>query len=141
MKSDFWATVVACIITFVIAFIVWLLYGKPTITDNTASGNGGGVYVNPSSEGVTPSFTMTGGAISGNKSGGYGGGISNLSVFTVTGGEISNNQITGTSNCGGGAIASFNDFTLGKDAYIPAGSTGKNDIYKYGLYRTDQGCP
>lgn len=102
-----------------------------TITDNTASGNGGGVYVNPSSEGVTPSFTMTGGAISGNKSGGYGGGISNLSVFTVTGGEISNNQITGTSNCGGGAIASFNDFTLGKDAYIPAGSTGKNDIYLY----------
>lgn len=37
MKSEFWATVVACIVTFVIAFIVWLLYGKPTIIDNTAT--------------------------------------------------------------------------------------------------------
>ena len=101
------------------------------ITDNTASGNGGGVYVNPAADGVTPSFTMTGGKISGNKSGAYGGGVCNLSELSITGGEISNNLITGTSNCGGGAVASFLNFTLGEDAYIPAGTDEKNDIYLY----------
>ena len=37
MKSEFWATVVACIVAFAIAFVVWLLFEKPTITDNTAT--------------------------------------------------------------------------------------------------------
>lgn len=102
-----------------------------SITGNTSSENGGGIYVNEASGDVTPSLTITGGTISGNKSAAFGGGICNASVLTISGGEISDNQITGTSNCGGGAIASFRDFTLGKDAYIPAGSAGKNDIYLY----------
>ena len=102
-----------------------------SITGNTATGNGGGIYVNAPLDGVTPGFTMTGGTISGNSSAAYGGGVCNASEMTITGGEISGNQITGTEECGGGAITSFVNFTLGKDAYIPAGTEGKNDVYLY----------
>lgn len=36
MKSKFWASVIAWIGTFVTVLIAWFLFGKPTITDNTA---------------------------------------------------------------------------------------------------------
>ena len=59
-----------------------------SITGNTATGNGGGIYVNAPLDGVTPGFTMTGGTISGNSSAAYGGGVCNASEMTITGGEI-----------------------------------------------------
>lgn len=34
MKREFWATVVACITTLIIVFVVWLLFEKPNIIDN-----------------------------------------------------------------------------------------------------------
>lgn len=37
MKSEFWATVVACIATSIIVLIVWLLFEKPNITDTTTT--------------------------------------------------------------------------------------------------------
>lgn len=36
MKSEFWASVIACIETFIVVLITWFLFRKPTITDNTA---------------------------------------------------------------------------------------------------------
>jgi len=113
-----------------------------SITGNSAiknpegdGGNGGAIYVNGADTSVTPnvipSLEITGGTITGNTAECFGGGIYNASKLTVSGGEISGNYITGTENCGGGAIASFKDFTLGKDAYIPAGTDEKNDIYLY----------
>ena len=102
-----------------------------TISGNTSDENGGGIYVNGVTESATPSLTINGGTISGNSSASYGGGICNSSTLTITGGEISGNQSTGTSESAGGAIASFVDFTLGSEAYIPAGTEGKNDIYLY----------
>ena len=102
-----------------------------TISGNTSDENGGGIYVNIVTESATPSLTINGGTISGNSSASYGGGICNSSTLTITGGEISGNQSTGSSDSAGGAIASFVDFTIGADAYIPAGTEGKNDIYLY----------
>ena len=107
-----------------------------TITGNHATsasdaGNGGGVYINATQDGSSPSFTMTGGTISGNDAKYYGGGIFNASTATISGGEISGNYVTETTACGGGGIASFVNITLEKDVFIPAGDDGKNDIYLY----------
>jgi uncharacterized repeat protein (TIGR02543 family) len=71
------------------------------ISDNTASSNGGGVY-------VTGTFTMNGGIISGNTTTSYpsakgGGGVlvQESGTFTMSGGEISDN----TADFGGGVYA------------------------------------
>lgn len=37
MKREFWASIVACITTLIIVFVVWLLFEKPNIIDNNAT--------------------------------------------------------------------------------------------------------
>jgi uncharacterized repeat protein (TIGR02543 family) len=80
-----------------------------TITGNTSSGNGGGVYVSGST------FTMSGGEISGNTAS-QGGGVyvtGSGSTFTMNGGEISGNTASGSSSYGGGVyVASSGSFTM-----------------------------
>lgn len=112
------------------------------ITGNSAiknpegvGGNGGAIYVNGADTTVTPnvipSLEITGGTITGNTAECFGGGIYNASKLTVSGGEISGNYITGTENCGGGAVAVYSETIIKGAAYIPAGTDGKNDIYLY----------
>ena len=78
-----------------------------TISDNTAGasdGGGGGVYV-----GEKCSFTMDGGAITGNTAtAGNGGGIyiHMLSTATISGGEITNNTASSSGISYGGGIYS-----------------------------------
>ena len=55
-----------------------------TISGNTASTSGGGVY-------NTGTVTMTSGTISGNTASNYGGGVNNSGTFTMNGGTISGN--------------------------------------------------
>lgn len=100
-----------------------------------AGGNGGAIYVNGADTTVTPnvipSLEITGGTITANTAECFGGGIFNASKLTVSGGEISGNYITGTVNCGGGAVAVYSETIIKDDAYIPAGTDGKNDIFLY----------
>jgi hypothetical protein len=79
-----------------------------TISGNTVSASGGGVYVCASNNGEA-GFTMTGGTISRNKAGGNGGGVyvyaygNNAEAgFTMTGGTIGDN--TAAYNGGGVAV-------------------------------------
>ena len=75
-----------------------------TISGNTASGDGGGVYVT----GSTSTFTMTGGTakISGNTANGSGGGVYvSASTFKMSGGAISGNTSDGNdAKKGGGGV-------------------------------------
>lgn len=101
------------------------------ITGNTATSNGGGVYM---AKGV---LTLTDGEISGNTIGGNarGGGVylNNSSTFTMNGGAISGNQTNLSSGYGGGVcLSSSSSFTLnggridGNSAYTAGG------VYFYG---------
>lgn len=111
------------------------------ITGNTApiedgiGGNGGAIYVAGADTSVTPnvipSLEITGGTITANTAEAFGGAIFNASKVTIAGGEISGNYITKTGDCGGGAIAVYSETIIKDDAYIPAGTDGKNDIYLY----------
>ena len=108
-----------------------------TISQNQADGSaseacGGGVLVYSTLE---DPFSMTGGSIEGNSSEGNGGG---LYIYhgecSITNGTISGN--TAATNGGGvyvskGALGAANVGTLklGDDAYIPAGTDGKNDVF------------
>jgi hypothetical protein len=81
---------------------------RGTISGNTTTGYGGGVYM----YGTGSSFTMHGGAISGNASSYSGGGggvcVSTGGTFTMHGGVISDNtatpSTTGSSNSNGGGV-------------------------------------
>jgi hypothetical protein len=85
------------------------------ISGNTSTGyNGGGVYVN------NGTFTMEGGAISGNSSAGGGVCVDN-GTFTMHDGEISGN--TNTSNFGGGVYVNNGTFTM-HDGKISGNSVG-----------------
>ena len=108
-----------------------------TISQNQADGSaseacGGGVLVYSTLE---DPFSMTGGSIEDNSSEGNGGG---LYIYhgecSITNGTISGN--TAATNGGGvyvskGALGAANVGTLklGDDAYIPAGTDGKNDVF------------
>ena len=81
-----------------------------TISGNTSSSAGGGVYVN-----YNANFTMSGGVINGNTTNSNGGGVfvNTLNydggTFSMTGGTISGN----TSVSGGGVFVSgYGDFTI-----------------------------
>jgi hypothetical protein len=66
------------------------IMNRGTISDNTVSGDGGGVYLNQNGE-----MHMSGGIISGNKAGEHGGGVvlqAGNNVFTMSGGTISGNK-------------------------------------------------
>ena len=106
-----------------------------TISDNTAGasdGGGGGVYV-----GEKCSFTMDGGAITGNTAtNGNGGGIyiHMLSRVTISGGEITNNTASGSGIRYGGGIYSESRVTVsnvtitGNSADVGGGIYGKGAI-------------
>ena len=131
-----------------------------TIKGNTASGNGGNVYVAKGTfkmeRGGTISggnatqgggvyvrnngtFTMKGGEISGNNAT-YGGGVfvfDTESAFTMNGGTISNCNATSTSNgCGGGGIYSAGTLTItgGTISNCNATSTSNNSGGGGGIY-------
>lgn len=78
-----------------------------TISNNTATGNGGGVFVSGNNDaGVNGTFKMNGGEISGNTAV-NGGGVRNDSArgyFYLYGGEISGNTATGTETGNGGGL-------------------------------------
>lgn len=106
-----------------------------TISDNTAGasdGGGGGVYV-----GEKCSFTMDGGAITGNTAtAGNGGGIyiHMLSTATISGGEITNNTASSSGISYGGGIYSESGVTVrnmtitGNSADVGGGIYGKGAI-------------
>ena len=106
-----------------------------TISDNTAGasdGGGGGVYV-----GEKCSFTMDGGAITGNTAtAGNGGGIyiHMLSTATISGGEITNNTASSSGISYGGGIYSESGVTIrnmtitGNSANVGGGIYGKGAI-------------
>lgn len=106
-----------------------------TISDNTAGasdGGGGGVYV-----GEKCSFTMDGGAITGNTAtAGNGGGIyiHMLSTATISGGEITNNTARSSGISYGGGIYSDSGVTVrnmtitGNSANVGGGIYGKGTI-------------
>jgi len=81
-----------------------------TISGNTVSDSGGGVYVN------SGTFTMSGGEISGNTASSIGGGVlvSSSGTFTMSGGEISGNTAASSSYGRGGGVyvSSSGTFTM-----------------------------
>jgi hypothetical protein len=101
---------------------------ESSITGNTATSNGGGVFVAASG-----TFAMSGGSISGNTASGIGGGgvyvATSGAQFTMTAGSIARN----TATAGGGvfvnASGSFtmNGGTIDADNYAPANG---NTLYK-----------
>ena len=74
-----------------------------TLTNNTVTDHGGGVFV-----GNSGTFTMTGGKISGNRAT-YGGGVYVGGTFTMSGGAISDNTVTRN---GGGVFMGAGTFTM-----------------------------
>ena len=77
-----------------------------TITGNSASGSGGGVYIN----GTGAEFTMQGGTITDNSAVGSGGGVngSNNSRFYMQGGTITGNSAVGN----GGGVTNSNNSSI-----------------------------
>jgi hypothetical protein len=91
--------------------------GSAKVSGNTASDQGGGVYVQNYTPPVTNptvvpgTFTMSGGEVSGNTAGGSGGGVmTSGGTFNMSDGTISGNTAT---NVGGGvSIGSGGTFTM-----------------------------
>ena len=84
------------------------MYGG-SITGNTVTGSGGGVYMASGAE-----FTMNGGEISGNTSSSYGGGVYvyKNAEFTMTGGSITDNAASSKNKSNGGGVYSAGTFTM-----------------------------
>jgi hypothetical protein len=91
-----------------------------TLKDNATTGNGGGVSVS------SGTFTMKGGAISGNNAGYGGGGAVVGGTFTMQGGAISGNS----AEFGGGVAVGAGSFTLAGGTVYGSGEGG-------GLANTD----
>ena len=99
--------------------------GGGTIKGNTATQNGGGVYVNGGT------FTMNGGGITGNESDGNGGGVylddTNAKVTLNNTSSISGNVVAGE---GGGVYVGNGTFTLSGSPNISRnGLDGLNNVY------------
>ncbi len=89
-----------------------------TISGNSASQYGGGVFTS-----YNAVFTMSGGTISGNSASLFGGGVCNLASFTMSGGTITGNS----SKYGGGVFTNYNAvFTM------PGGTISGNSASLYG---------
>jgi hypothetical protein len=111
-----------------------------TISGNTATGSaaingGGGVYV------LCGTFTMSGGAISGNNNALQGGGVfmnSSRATFNMTGGTISGNTATGSAATnGGGGVHLYGSSTSDRATFTMSGGsiTGNNsNSYGGGVY-------
>lgn len=111
-----------------------------TISENTASRYGGGIYVNDNNSG-TGVLTIKDATINNNTASQYGGGVYNVGTITLTTGEITLNEVgdeTVTSSYGGGI---YNTGTLN----IDGGEISKNVIHDKnsgrgaGVYNTDSG--
>jgi hypothetical protein len=76
------------------------------ITGNLSSSNGGGVYV----DGGT--FTMSGGAVSGNSASQGGGVFAYGGTFSMSGGVVSDNSNSSSGGLGGGVYAYGGTFTM-----------------------------
>ncbi|MCD8188699.1 MAG: hypothetical protein LUD78_00495, partial [Clostridiales bacterium] len=101
-----------------------------TISCNTSTCFGGGVYIGASNSTYVASFTMTGGTISNNTSGSYGGGVATYTgaiTIDITGGTISGNSATGY----GGGIYAANRTTVSVANCEVTGNTG---TYGGGVY-------
>ena len=96
-----------------------------TIQGNDAS-TGGGMYIKGDS-----SVTMSDGNIKANNAYGEGGGVcltaTGNNTFIMSGGKIEQNTVTAGQQ--GGGIWTRGNLKLKNEAYIPAGSDGKNDIF------------
>lgn len=94
-----------------------------TIQENEAAQYGGGVY-------NAHTFTMNDGTITNNTAQSGAGvnaaGAESAGIFTMNGGTISANK---ASDKGGGVYVYGDTFVMSGNAYIPAGSDGKNDVY------------
>ena len=90
-----------------------------TISGNTATTNGGGVYVTSGRY-----LTIEGCDISGNTAT-SGGGIYNAGGCNIKG----STTISANTATSGGAICAATSVTLGGGVYIPAGTAGANDVY------------
>ncbi|WP_409969218.1 S-layer homology domain-containing protein [Bengtsoniella intestinalis] len=105
--------------------------GGSAANKNTATANGGGVYVN---SGVTA--TLSGGEISYNESTTNGGGVyvdgtnsDSKATFNMTGGTISGNTATGTdpANGGGGVfVQNYGEFTMSHSDAAIESNTANN---------------
>lgn len=99
-----------------------------TITGNTASYHGGGVYTIT----ADASFIMNGGIITGNTANRLAGGVCVSGPFTMNGGKITNNTSNGTGGGGvyvdssfvmnGGEISSNNASNNGGGVYVNGGT-------------------
>ncbi|MDR1576600.1 MAG: hypothetical protein LBS37_11390, partial [Treponema sp.] len=89
------------------------LSGSGKISDNSASGRGGGVALIGNSQ-----FIMSGGEISDNSSDGSGGGVAlgGYGNFSMSGGKISENEASASG--GGVAVTDHGGFTLNGSAEI-----------------------
>jgi hypothetical protein len=99
------------------------------ITGNVSSSSGGGVYINGGT------FSMTGGAVSGNTSSpsssyGGGGGVSVSSgTFSMTGGAVSGNISSPSSYGGGGGGVYVNGGTFSMTGGAVSGNTSSSSSY------------
>ena len=86
------------------------------------SKNGGGAVKTAGSAVIR----ISGGTVTGNRAGGSGGGIyiGSAESFYMTGGIVSDNEGTG-----GGVYSNGGTFSIGGNAYIPVGESGKNVVY------------
>lgn len=75
-----------------------------TITGNTSTAHGGGIYT------IYGSLVMNGGTITGNTAGGVGGGVCGSGLFTMNDGKITDN--TSNESRGGGGVFLDNAFTM-----------------------------
>jgi len=115
---------------------IFLMEGG-TISDNTADAGddkGGGVYVGSYKDGLSGTFNMNGGTISGNKAKYNGGGVYiGRGEFTMKGGTISDNTATWTG--GGVYIESWSSFVM-HDGTISGNTSSGNGggVYNTGSY-------
>ena len=80
---------------------VMVFMNKPSMTNNSATSDGGGIYNAGDSKEMK--LAIVGGTISGNTSGGNGGGISTPGIMAASDGVIENNS---AANWGGGIYVS-----------------------------------
>lgn len=103
------------------------LSGTGSVTGGNNTGNGGGVYVEPSG-----SFMINGGIISGSTATTNGGGVFVFhSSYNVSGGKIINN-LSGSSGGGGIAISDASTFIVGGTALVDTSNKAGNIEQVYG---------
>jgi len=99
------------------------------ISNNEAESGGGGVHISASG-----TFDMSGASkISGNKTGGIGGGVNIAGIFTMKGGEISGNK----SSWAGGGVSLYRSGNSYGTLHIVTGTIYGSDADDENLRNTD----